>query len=175
MTRAPSTGSGRGGRNSQHGGRGIAPGKDDASQESLSEVLASIRALVSAEAAARGAPGEGEDLGGVLMLTPAMRVDHPAVTGTTQGPIPVPAPEREAAESGDGEESEVAPGEILVEGLEAGPLPQAPILDEEGLRDLVNSIVREELKGELGEQIGRNLRKLIRRELAIALEERREG
>ncbi len=156
-------------------GAGLPPGKDDAAQESLSEVLASIRALVSAEAAARGAPGEGEDPGGVLMLTPAMRIDHPVVPGGAKGPIPMPAPEREAADGGEAEEAEAEPGEILAEGLEAGPPPQAPILDEEGLRDLVNSIVREELKGELGEQIGRNLRKLIRRELAIALEERREG
>lgn len=151
-------------------GAGLPPGKDDASQESLSEVLASIRALVSAEAAARGGPGDGEDLTGVLMLTPAMRVDRPPV------PDAVPAPEAEAADEEGGDDAvEGEPGEILASGLDAGPLPQAPILDEEGLRSLVNSIVREELKGELGEQIGRNLRKLIRRELAIALEERREN
>lgn len=42
-------------------------------------------------------------------------------------------------------------------------------LDEEGLRDLVASIVREELQGPLGERITRNVRKLVRREIHRAL------
>jgi hypothetical protein len=42
----------------------------------------------------------------------------------------------------------------------------APILDEEALRGVVNRIVREELQGELGDRISRNLRKLIRREMS---------
>ena len=51
---------------------------------------------------------------------------------------------------------------------------QAPILDEESLRELINSIVREELQGELGDRISRNLRKLIRREITQILEEQRK-
>ena len=42
-------------------------------------------------------------------------------------------------------------------------------LGEEALRDLVARIVREELKGALGERITRNLRKMIRREIARAV------
>ncbi|UWQ42502.1 hypothetical protein K3718_05270 [Leisingera aquaemixtae] len=42
-------------------------------------------------------------------------------------------------------------------------------LDEEALRDLVASIVREELQGPLGERITRNVRKLVRREIHRAL------
>lgn len=42
-------------------------------------------------------------------------------------------------------------------------------LDEDGLRDLVASIVREELQGPLGERITRNVRKLVRREIHRAL------
>lgn len=38
-------------------------------------------------------------------------------------------------------------------------------LDEEALRDLVASVVREELTGPLGERITRNVRKLVRREI----------
>ncbi|MDC1500086.1 hypothetical protein N8388_02380 [Octadecabacter sp.] len=38
-------------------------------------------------------------------------------------------------------------------------------LDEESLRDLVASVVREELTGPLGERITRNVRKLVRREI----------
>jgi hypothetical protein len=42
-------------------------------------------------------------------------------------------------------------------------------MDEEGLRELVTSIVREELQGALGERITRNVRKLVRREIQRAL------
>ena len=42
-------------------------------------------------------------------------------------------------------------------------------LDEEQLRDMVAEIVREELQGELGERITRNVRKLVRREINRAL------
>jgi hypothetical protein len=109
--------------------------------ESLAEVLASIRALVSAETEARS--GEG---GTVLMLTPEMRLDA--------------APEARA-------------GEVLADGLAARGAGGAPILDEESLRSTINAIVREELQGELGDRIARNLRKLIRREIVQVLEERR--
>lgn len=122
--------------------RGDSAGEEGA--ETLAEVLASIRALVSAESQAR--MGE-DDTGKVLMLTPRMRVDAPARSKS---------------------------GEILSEGLDTRPLrlQGAPILDEEALRDVINSIVREELQGELGDRISRNLRKLIRRELSQLLEDR---
>lgn len=41
--------------------------------------------------------------------------------------------------------------------------------DEEMLRDLVRDIIREELQGALGERITRNVRKLVRAEIARAL------
>lgn len=66
----------------------------------------------------------------------------------------------------------------LAEGLDddgADDRVMAPILDEESLRVLINEIVREELQGELGDRIGRNLRKMIRREIVQILDERREG
>lgn len=43
------------------------------------------------------------------------------------------------------------------------------VLDEDALRDLVSEIVRQELTGELGERITRNVRKLVRREIHRAL------
>ena len=43
------------------------------------------------------------------------------------------------------------------------------ILDEEDLRPIVARLIREELQGELGEQITRNVRKLVRREILRAL------
>jgi hypothetical protein len=114
--------------------------------ESLADVLASIRALVSAETSARidGAAGPAGD---VILLTREMRVDV--------------------------ERADVHAGEILADGLDevrprAAP---APLFDEAALRDMINAIVRDELQGELGERINRNLRKLIRREIGQILDE----
>lgn len=46
------------------------------------------------------------------------------------------------------------------------------LLDEEALRDLVAQVVREELRGTLGERITRNVRKLVRSEVARAIASR---
>ena len=110
--------------------------------ESLAEVLASIRALVSAETESRA--GDAGD-GPVLVLTPEMRVRPGGAGGLAEG---IEAPAEGSA---------------------------APILDEESLRAVVNAIVREELQGELGERINRNLRKLVRQEISQILEEQRKG
>lgn len=128
---------GEGERDARAGGRTPPP-------EALDDVLASIRALVTAEASARL-----DDLSDqVLMLTPDMRIDGGD----------------EAARS----------GEVLADGLEPAGGRPAPILDEEAIRAVVNRIVREELQGELGDRISRNLRKLIRREIAQIEAERQE-
>jgi len=42
-------------------------------------------------------------------------------------------------------------------------------VDEEALRELVAEVVREELQGEMGVRITRNIRKLVRREIRLAL------
>ncbi|MGR3570380.1 hypothetical protein [Brevirhabdus sp.] len=46
------------------------------------------------------------------------------------------------------------------------------VLDEDGLRELVATLVREELQGVLGERITRNVRKLVRREIHRVLASR---
>lgn len=46
---------------------------------------------------------------------------------------------------------------------------EAPFLDEDVLRELIRDILREELQGALGERITRNVRKLVRAEIARAL------
>ena len=43
------------------------------------------------------------------------------------------------------------------------------VVDEDAMRDMVAEIVRQELSGELGERITRNVRKLVRREIHRAL------
>lgn len=45
----------------------------------------------------------------------------------------------------------------------------APLFDEGVLRDLVRDLIREELAGALGERITRNVRKLVRAEIARAM------
>lgn len=49
------------------------------------------------------------------------------------------------------------------------------LIDEEGLRELIAEIVREELQGALGERITRNIRKLARREIHRAMTMRELG
>jgi len=43
------------------------------------------------------------------------------------------------------------------------------IIDEDALRDLVAEMVKRELEGPMGERITRNVRKMVRREIAQAL------
>lgn len=42
-------------------------------------------------------------------------------------------------------------------------------MDEEALRDIIAEVVREELQGDMGVRITRNVRKLVRREIRLAL------
>ncbi|NIO40102.1 MAG: hypothetical protein GTO41_07865, partial [Burkholderiales bacterium] len=44
--------------------------------------------------------------------------------------------------------------------------------DLEWLQDLITNTLRQELKGEMGERISRNLRKMVRREISRALADR---
>ena len=48
----------------------------------------------------------------------------------------------------------------------------ASAIDEETLRPIVAKLIREELQGELGERITRNVRKLVRREIMRAVSSR---
>ncbi len=43
------------------------------------------------------------------------------------------------------------------------------VLDEEVLREIIAQVVREELQGVLGQRITRNVRKMVRREIRLAL------
>ena len=52
---------------------------------------------------------------------------------------------------------------------EVADLAEEAVIDEETLRDIVAEIVRQELQGELGERITRNVRKLVRREIHRAI------
>lgn len=100
-------------------------------------------------------------------------------------PIREATPSQEDREDGDidggGEDDSPWPAfvpAVLPDGrLEDGaaaPDPQEDlsVLDEDLLRDLIRDVLHEELQGELGERITRNVRKLVRAELARALTDR---
>lgn len=56
------------------------------------------------------------------------------------------------------------------DGLDLFSQDDEAIIDMEMLRDLISDVIREELQGPLGERITRNVRKLVRQEIARALE-----
>jgi len=49
------------------------------------------------------------------------------------------------------------------------PDDDVSFVDEDALREIISDVVREELQGEMGKRITRNIRKLVRREIRIAL------
>ena len=53
--------------------------------------------------------------------------------------------------------------------VSAEPLLDELTFDEQVLRDVVRDLIREELQGALGERITRNVRKLVRAEIARAI------
>ncbi|MBE0554489.1 MAG: hypothetical protein IH625_12435, partial [Rhodobacteraceae bacterium] len=61
--------------------------------------------------------------------------------------------------------TEAAPAAMLRSALTADP----DAIDDAALRDLVRELIVEELQGPLGERITRNIRKLVRAEIARAL------
>ena len=99
----------------------------------------------------------------------------PAVAGDAQAPF---AAGSDTAEDGDAagidDAEEVDDG--LVDGVDDSPGdspdPTETLIDEEMLRALVAQLVREELHGQLGERITMQVRKLVRAEVARALDER---
>ena len=68
-----------------------------------------------------------------------------------------------AEEAGEGDAlDDDGPANAFLDGEEG-------VLDEEGLRELVSDLVRQELQGVLGERITRNVRRLVRREIQRAM------
>ncbi|EAR50168.1 hypothetical protein OG2516_15809 [Oceanicola granulosus HTCC2516] len=107
-------------------------------------------------AAERSAPAEPRprpiDLSRYATDAPAESPDH-ASDEAVHEPAPTPG-QNAAAHPALDEDDELA-----------AYLDNESFLDEEALREMVSSIVREELQGVLGERITRNVRKLVRREI----------
>lgn len=100
--------------------------------------------------------------------TPAAPTPTPAfVSSRSPAPAPAmdppPAPPEADSHAMDWADAPAASASAL-------PLDDdLPSVDEETLRDLIRDILREELQGPLGERITRNVRKLVRAEIARAL------
>ncbi|SEN45839.1 hypothetical protein SAMN04488003_11735 [Loktanella fryxellensis] len=106
------------------------------------------------------------------MPPPASTLRHRALSGRHPQPAALP----NAASSGDGAGADdpAAWQDDLIGGPDLGPDPEdemhrylsgAALTDPDALRAMVTQIVREELQGQLGVKITRNVRKLVRSEI----------
>ncbi len=119
----------------------------------------------------------------VVAKPSAGRADTPEITASASPEITVDAPD-DLAETASPIDRDTRPPEAEETEFGRNVIPpeepttinfaeeEESILDEETLRDLVSEMVREELQGELGDRITRNVRKLVRREIQRALASR---
>ena len=103
---------------------------------------------------------------------------HPAAEASAEWDIVAGQPEYDAEETAEMPDAGVILEAEAVQdadeeadpGDAAGDLADEDILiDEEALRDMVSLLVREQLKGQIGERITRNIRRMVRREIRLAL------
>ncbi|MGY6533818.1 MAG: hypothetical protein ACXIVG_00590 [Pararhodobacter sp.] len=137
----------------------IAPPNEPASAAATAKALAQTSSITDA-AAASAAPDQ-------------IRADMVMDNQPQDAPLKVPA----ASSSADPRPAGPAPG--LTQPPDDAPAgaPESDgiietLIDEEMLRALVAQLVREELRGQLGERITLQVRKLVRAEIARALDER---
>lgn len=160
----------------------------------IEDVLSSIRRLVAQESRASARPGDPRAGRERLVLTAEHRVDpgagpRPQEPGAAAADEPQarPAPAAAAAPlAATLDELEAALAATPVAPVATGPAaeaaataaPNAPAaaaeidIDEADLQRLIARLVREELRGQLGEKITLQVRKLVRAEIARALDER---
>ncbi|WP_114967150.1 hypothetical protein [Alkalilacustris brevis] len=173
-----------------------APRSQDAPGPSSAERRASLeQTIAELEAAVSQYDEEWEPDG----TEPPQRVEEPAPEMPASSPVPVasaggaqqhdaakadnvrpfiipassrvPRADRPQADSGPATSDEGGEGEEASPPLRALAPHELPE-DEDALRELVARLVREELHGPLGERITRNVRKLVRSEIARALASR---
>ena len=125
-----------------------------------------------AERHSAGQPGPASEAGGPTKERAVMTALS-AVVQTVPQTVPADADGDDDGQEGSSRTAsrpEDLSGIRLEDGL-AGPSgsEDPPSIDEMLLRDLIRDVLREELQGELGERITRNVRKLVRAELARAL------
>lgn len=152
--------------------------KPEGDDRSMGEILASIRRIVTDEERARASAEaqrrQSEEAGDVLVLGDHLRVIEGGA-GATDEPEPV-------AEALDDDDDDDAPLDLgrAGETLETGPaavhveFEQPAGLTENEVEAIVRRIVREELKGPIGQQISRKVKGLVAEEVRRALEEAEE-
>ncbi len=155
---------------------------DVVSEMENQDVMSSVRRKISTDKANGKNASSGVDK---LVLTASLRVAEPnASPANAEQPDPADAsgsagvahdqPDLEAdAEAGAQMNSPEAEPEILgadkddrdILTAESAGFAPGVMVDEDTLRDMISDIVRQELQGDLGERITRNVRKLVRREI----------
>jgi hypothetical protein len=165
---------------------------DDAEQSALDAGRDTVQAAQqNASAPAEFAPAQTQGAGQAPEAGPAsgsapalddpvsevgVSADDPAMSDaqmTTDTPYSAPSPEDRALDATLARLQAVLSGATRPAGTEAlsgdeGPLDD--VIDEGMLYQIVAHIVRQELQGELGEKITRNIRKLVRAEVARELQ-----
>ncbi|MDP5305916.1 hypothetical protein [Paracoccus spongiarum] len=95
-------------------------------------------------------------------------------TGLDKAPIPEAGPAQDTAQAmltAPAAPEACAPEPAAGPTLAGEAAIVTPEVDEQSIRDLLREMIQEELHGELGERFSRNLRAVIRREVAAAIED----
>ena len=136
----------------------------------MSEILASIRKIVSDEESSRRAADEerrkveASAAANVLVLSGDMRTSAPAPVETLTG-----APD-EAEETLDlSSAKQLTLGDPNAARRAPVEFPAAPGLTEDDVEAIVRRVIREELQGPIGQQISRKVKSLIREEVGKAM------
>lgn len=143
-------------------------------KKDANEVLSSIRRMVSEEAQNKAAEAlEPLELGIAdladrtpLMLTPEQAIDEPKEDAAPSVPLAQP----KGQEMTDARPSTETGADDMAVNLLVDDIAEdsAVAFDEQRLRTLVREVIREEFEGDLGERVSRNIRRLVRREIAQA-------
>lgn len=148
---------------------------------SMSEILASIRKIVTDEEQTRRAAerqrgeDEGEGAAPVLELTDAMRAQPVTDAAPEGGPDScAPSPDPEYNTDSGAEPDDAAPLDLGREAVRVFAPASAPVErssrpDRDDIEAIVRRVVREELRGTVGLEISRKVKASIHEELRRAL------
>lgn len=138
----------------------------------MSEILASIRKIVSDEESSRRAADEER-----RKVEASAAANVLVLSGDMRTPAPAAAPVEALAEAaGEAEETlDLSSAKQLTLGdpnaARRAPVefPAAPGLTEDDVEAIVRRVIREELQGPIGQQISRKVKSLIREEVGKAM------
>ena len=149
--------------------------------DTVDDLVASVRHLVATEPAGQGRKMPSLDR---LVLTPALRVDQGDDADIADQPQPdddvsaaTPATDDDLTDLAAMDGADLTADTASVPDQKAAPSPETQMIaetvmqdiggriDDAALRDAVLRVLHEELSGEMGERITRNVRKLVRREI----------